>query len=1111
MSGVANPLTRSMPVWLLAAGMVLGQNYNGRISGTVSDKSGAVIPGATVILTNDETQVSRKLTTDGNGYYSVPNLAPGIFSVEADATGFRKVKQTGYDLADNGRITADFKLEVGGVTETVVVQEVLGETVNTVSGELGHTIDSEQVRDLALNGRNYMQLVSLIPGVALLDEDSMATTTSLSVTSQSVNGTRTNTSNLMVDGGMNLDSGSNGSQINNVGVGFIRELSIQTSAMSAEWGRSSGAVINAVTKGGGNRYHGELLYTIRNDALDAKDYFAPDKPTLRYHDYAWNLGGPVKFGRFKNRLFFFGGQEWKKINRFTSPTRRTLPTIAETNGEFADRTNTIRYPGTTTPIPNKDLRPLMTPDGKAVMKVYREMIQQAASFTDKPISNNAIYQVLNPFHWRQDILRVDYTVNDRNSVYFRWLHDSYDLVDPFGTFNASQLPTTPTARDRPSYGPQLADMWTISPSVMNEIKLNISWNSQRTPLMGDAWKRSTYGFQFPLLYGGNGPYAGIPDVTVNSFASYNGPARVFLISPTTDISLSDNVTYIRGARQFKLGVMIIRNRKDQNGRSVYDGSVAFNTSPNNNTTNYALADAALGNFSTYSEAQSDPVGMFRFSQQEAYIQNDWKVSRRLTLNLGFRYSHFTPTYTTANNIVNFDPALYDPKKAVSLVASTGAIVPNSGSLVNGLVRAGDGVPKDQQGRVAGAMSPDVLAVPAGAPRGFYNGYNLFMPRVGFAWAPFGNGRTVFRGGFGTFHDRVQGNLIYSQTNIPPFSQSIALESGNLGNPGGGTTSAAAVLGSINAIDKNLKVPAVYTYNLNVEKQLPAGLFVRLAYSGNLQRHLLRQPDINFPSFSVLATNYVLSPRPNTNALRPYKGFSNIRMYLSDANGNYNALQTYLTKRKGGSMFTVSYTWSHALADTSADGDNPDGGLGYSAINRHYYYGPTSFDRRQIFVVTYTYRIPFLSRRHGLVGTFGRWEVSGVTRAQSGPALTPQGSATGVTRRADYVGGEISLPTGERGPDHWFNTAAFKTPSNITLGTAGPGVVVGPGLYLWDVTLRKVFNLHEGWTMRFEAQAFNLMNHANFRSLSVTSSSADYGSVTGSGPARNIQAGIKINF
>ncbi|MCL4401377.1 MAG: Plug and carboxypeptidase regulatory-like domain-containing protein, partial [Acidobacteria bacterium] len=406
---------------VVCAGAAFSQNNNGRISGTVSDSSGAVIPGANVVVTNQATKLTWKAATSKGGFYVVTNLPVGTFDVEVDATGFRKAKQTGFELVDAGRVTANFKLEVGEVTQSIVVQEVLGETVNTVSGELGNVIDHEQVQDLALNGRNYMQLVSLVPGVALLDEDQMGLTTSLSITAQSVNGTRTNTSNLMVDGGSNVDSGSNGSQINNVGVDFIREMVVQTSPMSAEFGRSSGATINAVTKGGGNSFHGGLLYTIRNDALDAKDYFAPRKPILRFHDYSWNLGGPIAGGPLKKgKFFFFAGQEWKKIRKFTSPSRKTLPTLAELDGDFSDRVNNnIRYPGTTLPIPDKNLAPLMTADGKAVMNVYRAMISRAALYTNRPGSNNATYQVLNPFNWRQDIVRIDYTISDKQSLYFR--------------------------------------------------------------------------------------------------------------------------------------------------------------------------------------------------------------------------------------------------------------------------------------------------------------------------------------------------------------------------------------------------------------------------------------------------------------------------------------------------------------------------------------------------------------------------------------------------------------------------------------------------------------------------------------------------------------------
>ena len=602
---------------LLLSSGAYSQSNNARISGTVTDKTGALIPGVDVTVTNQLTKTARKVQTDTKGFYILPDLAAGKYDVTVEASGFRKAEKVGYDLADASSISADFKLEIGTVNQTMEVTEVLGEAVNTVSGELGTSIDSEQVQDLQLNGRNYLQLVSLVPGVALLDEDQMATTTSLSVTTWAANGTRPGSNHLMVDGGMNLDSGSNGSQVNNVGVDFVDQVHVQTAGMSARYGRNSGAAVNAVTKSGGSQYHGGLTYTIRNDALDAKDYFAPLKPILRYNDFAYNVGGPIMGGPIKKgKLFFFVGEEWKTIRRFTNPTRVTLPTLAEINGDFTDRpTTTIRIPGTTTPVPSKNLSAQMTADGRAIMAVYGAMIKRAALYTNTPTGNNATFQILNPFNWRQDLVKVDYTPTGSQRLYFRWIHDNYDLVDPFGTFNSSSLPNTPTARNRPGYGPQFGYTYTVSKNMINEFKINTSWNGQRTPMVGTDWERSSYGFQFPRVFGGNGLYStGIPDVSINGFTGYNGPARVYLLSPTTDISISDNLTYLHKAHTFNFGFIGVRNRKDQNGRTIYDGSVAFNTSPNTNTSNYALVDAVLGNFSTYSEAGSDPVGFFRFTQ-----------------------------------------------------------------------------------------------------------------------------------------------------------------------------------------------------------------------------------------------------------------------------------------------------------------------------------------------------------------------------------------------------------------------------------------------------------------------------------------------------------------
>jgi hypothetical protein len=1105
---------RALLVLLLAAAAAFGQANLGRISGTITDVTGAAIAGAKVTITNTGTGLKWNATTEATGFYLVPNLPVGNYTVETESAGFRKTEKTGLDLPDDGRLTADFQLQVGSLTESIEVSAAVGETVNTVSGEVSRVINSEQVEDLALNGRNYMELASLIPGVALTSLDQMATTTSLSVGNQSVNGNRTDSNHLMVDGGMNLDSGSNTSQINNVGVDFIQEVKMQTSAFSAQYGRNSGASINVVTKGGGMRYAGSVFETIRNDYLDAKDYFAPVKPKLRFNDYGWTFGGPLAFGPLKKgKIFFFGGQEWKKIRRFTNPSRQTLPTLAELRGDFSDRTTTtIRYPGTQTPVPNKDVSSLMTADGKAIMAVYAAMIQQAGSYTNTPTSNNAIFQMLNPFNFREDIARIDWHPGDKHAVFFRYVHDSYNTIDPFGSFNASALPTTPTRRDRPGYGPQLGWLYTISATIINEAKINSSWNSQRTPLQGDAWKRSTYGFQFPRVYGGNGPYGtGMPDVTVQNFASFNGPARVWLASPTTDISISDNFTFIKDRHQFKAGVSYIRNRKDQNGRTVYDGSAVFNTgSPNNNTTGMALVDAALGNFQTYTEAGSDPGGYFRFTQVDWYAEDSWKVTRGFSMTAGVRFSYYTPIYSVPNNIANFVPELYDFSRAVTVNAN-GTIVPGSGNLYNGMIRAGDGVPADQVGRVPGANSDLARSIPTGAPRGLYDPQLLAMPRFSFSWDPFGRGRFALRGGFGTFHDRTQGNLIFSQLNLPPYSFSAAYQSGNLANPGGAAVPLPAPFNG-RGIDPGLKIPVVYSFNFGFQTELPRGFFLTADYVGKLDRHQIWSPNINQPVLAALVANQALpsASRPVTNAIVPYKGYGTIAQFVSGATGNYNALQTYLTKRKGNLNLTVSYTWSKAL--DQADSYN-DGADAVEHGTRQYNYGPAGFDRRHLFVTTYTYRIPLFRKRRGFVGgAFGGWELSGIGRIQSGPPLTATGSSSiPGTRRSSYLGGPVSLPGDQRGPDKWFNTAAFANAPATALGNAGIGTIIGPGWNNWNLSLRKVFKLGERKNLRFTADAFNAFNHVNFNAPNTTTSSTSFGTISGSQPARNIQFGVRLSF
>src|SRR5437773_8914055 len=411
---------------------IYGQTVFGRISGTVKDSNGAAIPNANITITNLANNLVRTATTDDDGFYTATNLPVGTYTVAAVGAGFKKAEQPGIALAADARLTVDLTLEPGQVTETVQVSSTVGETVNTTSGEVARVVNQRQVQNLALNGRNYMQLVTLIPGAVILDEDQLALTTSLSISQAAVNGNRPNYNSLTVDGGFNMDSGSNNSPINNVGIDFIQEVKIQTSNFSAEYGRNSGASVNVVTRGGGNDYHGSVFYFLRNDKLDARSFFSPVRGKLRFNNFGWNFNGPIK----KDKFFFFAGQEWKYIRLDSAPVRRTMPTRAERGGDFslrlrgpdgvigtaddgvlrnhANAANTCVAPvfnpdGTiktaavrTGRFPGNIIPPgLLTADGKAIAAVYTAMERLAVAYSDTPTGNNATFQQPNPFNYRE--------------------------------------------------------------------------------------------------------------------------------------------------------------------------------------------------------------------------------------------------------------------------------------------------------------------------------------------------------------------------------------------------------------------------------------------------------------------------------------------------------------------------------------------------------------------------------------------------------------------------------------------------------------------------------------------------------------------------------------
>ena len=1122
------------------------QDIFGVISGTVTDSSGAVVPDAKVTIVNEETKQLRVVSTNESGYFTAPQLGVGRYTVIGEKPGFKTLKLSGTDLNAGSHANVDISLSMGSTTETVNVTSTVGETINTSSAEISRTVDSQQVQALALNERNYVQLTTIIPGAATVSFDQSAFTTGMSTAAAAINGMRTDQNLFTVDGGYNMDSGSNSTQLNNVGIDFIQEVTVQTSNFSAEYGRNAAASVNVVTRSGGNSFHGGLFEFVRNDYFDAifpssKLNITPTtsiksiKPPLRYNDFGFDVGGPI----LQDKLFFFVGEEYKRLRIAANPQNLTVPTTAELGGNFSDILSSVTLtrpanaPAGCTITANVLSPACISTDGKAIANVYSMQTANAAAFSNLPTTGNATFQPNNPQNFREDIARVDYHIRPAHTLYYRYLHDDLNLIDAFGTFTPGGLPTTPTTRIRPGYSNQVGYIWTVTPKLINEAKFNVSWNKQRIPPQGNTWQRATYGFQFPLPFTNAGTYpTGIPHVLFNStsgiansgLTQFSGPF-FSLFAPTTDITPSDTVTYQAGPHTLKFGGLFARNRKDQNSRpDSYNGRITFQTSGNPNSTGDPFADALVGNFQTFAQQSADPTGHFRFNNISVFAVDNWKVSSRLSVELGLRFEYTTPTYAQGNNLVNFDPTQYTSANAPASISSGN--IPTGGNLdqgfvIDGLVRPGQ-VPADQVIRVPGATSGFVTAVPATAPRGLFPAEGLIGPRVGLSYTV--NPKTTLRAGYGIFYDKPEGNLVFGQPGVVPFLQSVTYQNANLANPTGGSATVPTIFG-LSAVQQDLKVARTSQYSLSAQSEMPFGFLVELAYVGNVGQHLLRQPNINAPTFASVAAN----PTKTANQIRPYFGYTDISQFRSDSMSDYNALQASATKRRGNLVLTLNYTWSKSLGTSSGETDNPEPECPFSCTTaagatipwNRFDYGSTSFDRRNIFSATYTYAIPFFRNKHNLEGeALGGWSISGITRAQSGQNLTVNsttnlGSAPGLAsynRRANIISG-VALKSGYTCPAGKicsFNPAAFAAPSTTAFGTAPVGNVLGPGYFATDLSVRKSFNLYRESGLLLQADAFNVFNKTNWNNPG-TGVGGGLGLITGSNPPRQIQFGAKINF
>lgn len=1105
---------RKLGFLLCAFTSMSAQLTTGQLSGTVRDSSGAVLPGVKIEVTNQQTSLNRAAFADKEGYYVVPNLPVGSYVLRVERSGFKAYSQSRIQVTAGERLDVNPTLEVGNTSETVSVT-AQGETVETESGTVGSLIDGSQVRDLALNGRNAAQLLMLLPGVTTgTDQFDRGSIAFGGVGDFYVNGTRSTSNAVTIDGGSNQDSGNVVSMTNNVGVDFLQEVKVQSSGYSAEYGRNGGGQINFATRSGTDHFHGTLLEFFRNDKLNARGFFSPKVEELRLNNFGWNLGGPIAIPRYSkghNKLFFFIGQEYKR--RVDGDTRRaTIPTRAERSG-ISGATATLTYPANFSiaalrgqPITDpsrataanptgRNILPLQyaTANGLATLKIYDVMETQAALYLDTPTANNITFQLPNVDIRREDIGRFDFQPSTKNQFALRAVHDTGSNSVPYET---GTIPTFRATRRNRATNIQLAWTRVQSSRTVNEAAVNSNYLFLERVPYGTFASASRYGLNLKELYGNDISTYGIPVISISGYTGISG-ARANPRSPVWDFSVRDNLSHLAGRHQLKTGFIFFRDRKNERTNSPLTGNFSFNPSGNINSTGNALLDVLLGNYNQYTESDVDKINRNRFSQFESYVADTWKARPNLTIDYGLRYYMMQAPHLTDNQASTFLPSAYNQASAQKIIpsgAGAGEIVPGLGQPLNGIAIAGQG-----------SVGP-----------GFYSTQNKFSPRFGFAYDPSRHGTFAIRGGGAIYYDRLPAGDLATAGGNPPFVNTVTLFNGSVDNISAGRTAQFPV--AVTSYRPDVQAPAIYNWNLGFQKKIVLSSLLDINYVATQGRHLLRQVNLN----QVTPAAQYLNPTLNQNSLRPYQGFTNINLWESSASSSYHGLQTSLTRRYSSLItYSVAYTWSKALTDASDKNGIPEDSTNLRRERSH-----ASYDRNHVFVASYVYHLPFFRASKTFLGRVaGGWDLSGITQLQSGQWLTPTISTPTGTRRPDrvgdvsyfdpritqtFTGGNNQQVSG----NFYFDPTpgkSFVVPLPTLYGNSAPYVLRGPGRNNTDLSLFKVFQLSEQRTIQFRAEAFNAFNHASFRNPNTNASSRDYATISDAGPPRLLQLGLKFLF
>jgi hypothetical protein len=1146
---------------LVLAGSFHASAQEATIVGTITDSTGAAVTNAAVTITNTDTGVAHKLNTNGDGQYVAADLRIGRYTVRAVANGFKISEQKNLVLAVGDRTRVDFRLEVGSTQEQVTV-EANAVAVQTDSSEVSNVITGQQITQLATHSRSLYELFALAPGASSIQGGGSFTPVS-GDSNVSINGQRAGHNLQLLDGGENLDrGGSSGSVMPSID--SLAEFRNMTSNYSAEYGLSSAATITTVIKSGTKQFHASGWEFFRNDALNARNYFnpAPAKVAeLRYNVRGFNLGGQVPL--WKNHpTFFFYNMEWRgeidggllnqpvplassypdaggagtgavlpatfngKPDIATDPAITAVPAAIQ----FANCPGGVApagvvpgspFPGNTIPdcMINSNATALLNAGGK-YGGIFPKPTNGAFFFG----GNNS------PTNLREEIARVDHQVSDKFSVFGHWV--SEQISQTYGTTQWSNdvLPTVADVFGNPSYSAVVHTTYAIRPNLLNEAAFN--YNGNRIHIIPNGLVSAPSSFQFNRLFTGPNVQTRIPQIQLTGVVGTDYTSNwTPWNNKADDYQLRDDVSWTKGAHQFKFGFSWAIYKKTQDAFANTEGNFKFDGS----FSGVDYADYLLGYAQQYQEDAVKISGQWNNISTAAYVQDNWRVNNRLTLNLGLRWDGIPHTYEANQQSSNFYPNLYNPANTATF-DTAGHIC--SGPSDPGCAAASPGLGSSPNPILAGIQFYENgigIGGKNGIPKGLVNNHwNNWGPRIGFAYDLTGRGKTILRAGFGTMYERIQGNDMYNGATNPPGNLQPTLNGVSLSNPGfrlsdGSVITAAQLpilpLGITGTDANNYKPPVSYQYSGGVQQALGANTVLSVSYVGSQGRHENDYRAINLPPLSLLP-GMVAAGALNNEQVQ-YLGYGGIRLAENEANAHYNSLQASLNGRIEKDLhLQVGYTLSKSIDATTSNGSGGDlQNVTNPYVGWRYDIGPSQFDRRNIFFTTLVYDLPiFRNNGSRLVrSTLGGWEVSGIITEESGAPLdlgvngTTAASIINNSGARPNLTGSISYP---KTASQWFS-GNFSAPACITgpdcYGNLPFDAIRGPGRNNFDLSLLKNFAVTERFHMEFRAESFNAFNHTQFKGdknnggIGTSFGASNFGQVTSAFPGREFQLALKLIY